>query len=264
MPEDNNPQLTNSSGDNSQATPLQPLARTGGQKVIQHSPELVQEIQQVQQQVQPVQPMVVSSEPIQPSQLTPQQSVYPQPSPPANGQMQVGMSASQMGFRTQHGGFRSWKSFLKPFIATVLALVVLGSGFLFFKGMNGYGTKTVQGDGFSYSVTFSKLSSTTTVNGKPYLQGKDKSGQAMLLFVGDSVQAKYDCRSIVGGTISIVSRPTIDGSQHNLCYSQSLNAYDMNFMHNNTWYFLTVFPKDKSVTLDQDTVKMIANSVSVQ
>lgn len=214
-----------------------------------------------QQSQQPVQSPVVGSEPTQTSQPTPQ-SVYPGPSVPANGQMPVGMSASQMGF-SQSQSSKNWKPLLKPLIVAVVVLVVLGGGFLFFKGLSGYGTKTVQGDGFTYSVTFSKLSSTTTVNGKPYLQGKDKSGQVMLLYVGKSVQAKYDCHSGAGSTISIVSTPTIDGSQHNLCYSQSLNAYDMNFTHNDTWYFLAVYPKDKSSILDRDTVKTIANSVRV-
>lgn len=85
----------------------------------------------------------------------------------------------------------------------------------------------------------------------------------MLLYVGKSVQSTYDCHSSAGSTINIIATPAIDGSQHNLCYSQSLNAYDMNFTHN-VWYFLSVFPKDKSQTLDQDTVKMVASSVKVQ
>lgn len=107
------------------------------------------------------------------------------------------------------------------------------------------------------------MASELSINGKSCLQGDDKSGHAVLLAVGKSTQAKYDCYAGAGSTISIIATPKIEGQQHNLCYSQALNAYDMNFTHNGTWYFITIFPKDKGQTLDQDTVKMIASSVRI-
>lgn len=230
---------------------------SGDQKVIQPSSELVQELQTQQQQPHS------AVEPTQQSESIGQQPTYSEPTVSNNGQMQVGVSASQMGLN-QPQSSKNWKSVLKPLITTIVLLILLGGVFLFFNGRTGYAIKTVQGDGFTYSITFSKISSTVTLNGKSYLEGKDKKGQKMLLYVGKSVQSTYDCHNVSGGTITIVSTPTIESNQHNLCYSQSLNAYDMNFTHNSVWYFLAILPQDKSVTLDQDTIKMIASSVNVQ
>ena len=152
MQDDTDTQPNSGTTDNSQAVRAQLPTAIGGQKVIQPSPELVQELQ-AQQQSQPTFVSAESPQPIQPPQPS-----YNQPSPAADVQMQVGMSASQMGLSESQSS-KNWKSFLKPVIIAVIVLVVVGVGFLFFKSQGGYGTKTVQADGFSYTVTFSKFNS---------------------------------------------------------------------------------------------------------
>lgn len=80
---------------NTDSSSPQPPTSSGGQKVIQPTPGLVEELKAQQESAQPA---IVSSDIPQPSQPGVQQSVYPQPSTPASDQMQVGMSASQMGW----------------------------------------------------------------------------------------------------------------------------------------------------------------------
>lgn len=109
------PNTTATSGN---TTPTPSLS--GGQKVIQPTPELVQELQAQQQQ-----PPVVGSDTSQPPQtITPPQSVYPQPSTPTDGQMQTGMSASQMGWNQSSN--KSSLDVKSLIIKAVIGLVVIG------------------------------------------------------------------------------------------------------------------------------------------
>ncbi|QQS18041.1 hypothetical protein IPL68_05345 [Candidatus Saccharibacteria bacterium] len=95
MQDDENTKLT----DINLTTPIPLTAVPSGQKEIHPSPAFVEELQAQQQQTpQPLQPTVVSLEPAQPSQPTPSQPIHPGFRAPSNGQMQVGMSASQMGY----------------------------------------------------------------------------------------------------------------------------------------------------------------------
>jgi len=250
MEDDTNKLPNTGLDDNNQDAVNQPLPEPSSRKVIQPSPELVQELKAQQQ---PAQPAVIA--PQNPQPVASQAPSVPQ------GHMQPGMSASQLGLnQSQHS--IHWKSFTKPVLTVVILLVIAGAGVLLYKNLTGYGTKTVQGAGFSYTVTYSRAASQVSVNGHSYLQGSDKTGQSMLLYVGKSVRSQYDCYAGSGGA-QVIAKPEIDGTQHNLCYSPALNAYAMNFTHNGAWYFLTIFPKDKSQTLDQDTVKMIASSLKL-
>lgn len=154
--QEDNPQTEQPSG--GADSPQQPVLLSGGQKVIQPSPELVRELQE-QQQLQPIQPTVVSSEPIQPSQPVASQSAYPQPSVPADGQMQSGMSASQLGLNTTHNSFE-WGGLVKKAVIIGVILVVVGGGFLFIKSsLTGLSTKTLTNGGYSYTFQFKKSAS---------------------------------------------------------------------------------------------------------
>src|SRR2546430_2186146 len=151
-----------------------------------------------------------------------------------DGQIPYGMSASQLGLNHPQRDM-NWRSLLKPVLTAVIVLLVLGATFLTYRYLYGYGPRTVQGNGFTYTVTYNRAASEVTINSKPYLQGRDQSGHAMLLDVGKSVQTNFDCHTVAGGTISVIATPQIEGKQHNLCYSQALNAYEINFTHNGVW-----------------------------
>lgn len=99
----------------------QPPTLSGGQKVIQPTPELVQELQ-AQQQSPPATVSPAAPQPTKPS--VPPQSVYPQPGSPADGQMQTGMSASQMGWSQSSN--KSSFDIKSLIIEAVIGLVVIG------------------------------------------------------------------------------------------------------------------------------------------
>src|SRR2546426_69066 len=72
--------------------------------------------------------ITVSPQTVQPAQP---ELTNTEPKPITGGQIPVGMSASQMGFgQSRHE--TSWKSVLKPVLAAVVVLAVLGSGFLLY------------------------------------------------------------------------------------------------------------------------------------
>ncbi len=104
---------------------VQTPSLTDGQKVIQSTPELVQELQ-AQQQQPTLQPTVVSSAPTQPTTPAPH-SIYPEPTAPPNDQTQVGMSASQMGWSqpSSKDNFDTKKLVIK----SVIGLLVVGGIF---------------------------------------------------------------------------------------------------------------------------------------
>ena len=121
MLEENTPQFTITPIDNQQDSPTQPIVGAEGERVIQPSRVLVQDLQE--QQI--VQPTVANSELAQPIQSTVQQSAYPQPSAPASSGMQVGMSASQLGLNQPKRDFNLKGLFIK----VAMGLVVIGGVF---------------------------------------------------------------------------------------------------------------------------------------
>jgi hypothetical protein len=198
-------------------------------------------------------------------------SMYNDPSPvtPAsntsNGSsLPYGISASQMGLSLpDDSGKKSWKPIVIWLVVIIVVLAGIGIGYVEYQNAQGYGTKTVPADGFSYNVTYNKKPKQLALNGKDYQLGTDKNGKQMLLFVGKSVNSIGECYASEGSTISIIDTPTIEGKQHNLCYSHVLNAYVMNFTHGDTWYYITVFALDKGQILDEDTAKMVISSVQI-
>ncbi len=171
MQDDTNSQSTDSPTDNNQAAPVQPQSTTGGQKVIQPSPELTQ--QQVPQ-------VVTGSESQQPTQPTVPQSVYLQPSIPPNGQMQVGKSASQMGWNQSK---TSSFDFKKLVVKSVVILAVLGGVFaaLVFTNIIALSQlKTISytnSSGTHYSLTFyTKHTTKTLKSGNTELVSKVSEG----------------------------------------------------------------------------------------
>ncbi len=143
-------------------------------------------------------------------------------------------------------------------------LVALAAALLIIQNVNALTTHAVQGDGFKYTVLFSKKATSQKLSGTPVLLGKDDAGHQMYLYVGKAVHSTADCSAATMTGVKVVDTPKIDGNQHNLCFSKSQSIYDLNFTHNNVWYFLTIFPKDKTQTLDPATVKKVAASVQIQ
>lgn len=238
-------------------------------RLIQPSASFMEELKKEQQAtpVQPQTPQQPSSPPAAPAE-TPiaSPSIAPVDASPGWGkngsQMPIGVSASQMGLNSPQHSI-NWRTYLKPAIVTGMILVVLIAGYLLYSGLFGYASRTVQANGFTYTVTYSRSASKVTVNGQTYLQGTDKFGHTMLLYVAKSVSNDYDCHTSAGSDLSIVATPQVDGQQHNLCYSPSLNVYGMNFTYNNAWYSLAIFPKVKGQKLNQSSVITVASTVNI-
>lgn len=121
--ETNNQNPVQPSQDN--ATPTQ-LPRPSGEKVIQPSATIKQELE-TQQQVQEQTPQpTVSSPQVPPIPTADPASVYPEPTAP--GQMQVGMSASQLGLHDSKTKFFDFNP-KQLIIKGIIALVVIGGIF---------------------------------------------------------------------------------------------------------------------------------------
>ncbi len=227
--------------------------------VIQPSATFVQEMQ-AQQPTGALAPATPAAPPPQPAPAASPKTVVPAPTGPATP---IGLSASQMKLSDQQSPRRSSHG-LKKMIAPVVVLAVLAGGFFGYRFWNGYATKTVQASGFSYSVAFSRNAKLITIKGTPYLQGDDKAGHTMVVTVVKETSGFRDCYATAGTTVSVVDTPTIDGEPHNLCYSSSLNLYDLNFKHNGAWYSEVIFAQgNKQQKLNQDTVKAVARSVKI-
>lgn len=120
MNEENNNQPANNQGEN-----VVPPYRSGGEKVIQPSEGIKQEVQAQQTQPQAVQPATSVPQATQTNPVSNPVSIYPEPS---SGQMQAGMSASQMGYNQPKKKLFD----LNPkqlIIKGIIALVVLGGIF---------------------------------------------------------------------------------------------------------------------------------------
>ncbi len=121
MQDDTNQQPSN---DNQSAT-VQPPYNRGGEKVIQPSATIKQELEAPRQQ-QATQPTVIAPQSSQPAEA--QTPTYNSPTPTPDNRMSVGMSASQMGFNNP-------KSKLFDFnpkgliIKGLVAIVILGGIF---------------------------------------------------------------------------------------------------------------------------------------
>lgn len=161
-----------------------------------------------------------------------------------------------------HSAPKTKESLLKPIISSVLVIVLVIAGFFTYKSMSGYGTKIIEAEGFSYSIFFDKRATRSVIDGKVYLNGKDRvTSKPMVVSVNRAITTKTDCYET--GLISIVSKPEIDGEAHNLCYSKTANTYAMNFTYNDYWYALAIFPKTKTDILDEATAKSIASSIKI-
>ncbi len=127
MPEDNNPQSPGNqprvSVDNAE-----PSKSVSSQNVIQPTQELVQNIPSQQPQI--VQSAVVGDISPPDSNITPlqPQTVSNQAGTSPSGQLQVGMSASQMGW-SQSNVNRSWFNLKKLILYCIVVLIVLGGIF---------------------------------------------------------------------------------------------------------------------------------------
>jgi hypothetical protein len=102
---------------------VQPTPKIGGQRVIQPTPEFVQELEEQQQQQQPqqaAQSAAISAEATQPAPQS-----HTEPSSLANDQMQIGMSASQMGLNQSKSKVFDF-DFKKLLVKGLVALIVLG------------------------------------------------------------------------------------------------------------------------------------------
>lgn len=112
MQNDTEPQARDDSEDITQASPVRPQPRVGGQRVIQPTPEFLRDVQ-AQQAAQP------------PDTQPPQQPIQAQPvhqsTPAASDQMPVGAAASQLGVQHSKGGFNVKSLFVKGLI-TVLVI----------------------------------------------------------------------------------------------------------------------------------------------
>lgn len=97
-----------------------------------------------------------------PIQLSPNSN---QSNPVTNGQMPIGISASQMGLNVPSIQIE-WRKYIKRALITIAVLVVLVGGFTFVKDfITGFDTKTVTNGGYTYSFMFYRFSHLVTVNG---------------------------------------------------------------------------------------------------
>src|SRR4051812_17511079 len=91
------------------------------------------------------------------SQSNVPQPTYGQSSLPAESQMQVGMSASQLGLSTSHTSGFEWGTLVKKVVILGVVLLVLGGGFLLIKNsLTGLSTKTLTNSGYTYTFKFNK------------------------------------------------------------------------------------------------------------
>lgn len=103
-----------------------PPSMSGGEKVIQPSESIKQELQAQQIQPQVTQPTTTIPPNPQPNPVPNPASVYPEPTAP--GQMQVGMSASQLGLHEPKSKLFDFNP-KQLIIKGIVALVVLGAVF---------------------------------------------------------------------------------------------------------------------------------------
>jgi hypothetical protein len=285
MQNDNQPNpnvLTNNGNE-----PVQPPIASGGQKVIQPTPEFVQA-------QQPTQPVVGSDTPPQ-AQPTAPQSVYPQPSQTPEGQMQVGMSASQMGW-SQLSSHRSF-DIKNLVIKGVIGLIVLGgvfAGLVFtniialsqFKSLNYTNSK-----GTHFQLTFyTKHSTKQLQSGNTQLVSKVSKDDKfpLTLSISDSNENGYarakDCASFtkvfdvqnsnLNQTISVCDF----GKQGNL---PAGTVYVAGFTQNNQQYIVSIGQDYSSIDLSsqsgaqqslsrfgldsyQEDIKTIVSSIKVE
>lgn len=159
------------------------------------------------------------------------------------------------------------KKFLKPALMLGVLLVVALAAWLAYRSSTGYGVKTLQTNGVNFSIYFDKRAKRVVADGGTYVSGKDPvSGAVIYLAVGKSEQTKYDCQANTTGTTKVIDQPVIEGREHNLCLAHAYgDRYDINFTHDNEWYYLTFFPGDTNSTakIDESTAKSIAASVHI-
>lgn len=269
MQENTNPLIPNGSEENSQTVPVQPPIITNGQKVIQPTPALVQELQ-AQQQAHTVHPTVVGSDTTQQAQSTPPQSINPEPTPPTNGQMQVGMSASQMGWSQSQGKGSDFNIKKLP-IKGLVGLVVLGGVFAVLLYTNIIALskfKTIDYinlNGTHYNLTFyTKHTTTTLKSGNTSLVSKVSKGgkYPLMLTISSGPISELDKNGIkecsgpfpkvfevhnnsLNQQISVCSFPPTNGA--------TLGVYVLGFASNN---------QSNIVTISQDLSGMDLSSQS--
>lgn len=147
-------------------------------------------------------------------------------------------------------------------IGAAIVILLLG-GWSLIRSKTGFGLRSVQAEDFRYTIEYSRNASKVDVEGVGYLEGKDPvTGLPMLMAVGKAPLVSNDCRP--NGLNRVIDRPMIEDVPHNLCYSATMHTYVMNFTHNGEWYYLTVFPKDKTKEIEPQTAQRIAKSVKIQ
>lgn len=148
-------QTSESQPANNQGEGIVPPSHSGGERVIQPSESIKQELQAEQVQPQATPPATIVPQSPQTNTVPNTANVYPQPT---SGQMQVGMSASQMGWSQNQNskGFNAKGLVIKSVIGLVVVGVIITA--LFLTNIISFGKfKTVHydnGKGASYSLKF--------------------------------------------------------------------------------------------------------------
>jgi hypothetical protein len=185
-------------------------------------------------------------------------------------QFQVSGSPNQPSFRTPTRRMTSGQSpvppkhrWLAPVITLLIVALISGAGYGFFAYRKGYTIRTFTANDITFRVRINRNASTVAAGTKLYVNGTDAQGHDFLLYIAKAIDTTTDCHAVSGGSLTVIATPVIDGATHNLCYSQSMNLYGINFKHNGDWYSVALFPSVKTNKLDQQTIKDVAASIVV-
>lgn len=243
---------------NDQNADIVPPSQTGGKKVILPSAAINQE-QTVQQQAAP--PSVVVAPNPQPIAMP--QPVYSPSTPAASDQIQVGMSASQMGFNEPKSKLFDFNfNPKKLLIKGLVALVIVGGIFAALIAMNIIAlsefktTSYVNNKGTQFKFVFyAKHTSKELASGNTQLISKvSKDGKfplALSITTSDSTSSGYsrakDCTSFA--KVVDVQNNNLD-QKISVCDIQSGTqvsgrdasdtVYIAGFMHSNQAYIITI------------------------
>jgi hypothetical protein len=235
-------------------TTPKPRVPTGGQRVIQPRPGLAEEMQAQGRQQQSV------SQPVAPP--TPIQSIYDQPTNPmgSQGQMQVGMSASQLKLDTPtHKGF-AWGRLVKEITVLLVVVVAFGGGFLYLKNLlSSMQTKTLSNGGYTYSFKLNKSATEVQLsNGSSAY----KYANTLVASVEPSNSANLASCSQIGSQWQEAFSVKVYGAEQPVCTPNG-SAYMLYFTalnHNHLFSVTYGSPQTSSV---YPTLKAIFSSVSV-
>ena len=145
----------------------------------------------------------------------------------------------------------------------MLVIAIGLAGWLILSRKAGYGSMTLQNEGYSYSFNFDTSAKQITSEGSNFLSGRQANSSTEIGVTGKPTTSPViTACSRVGSTWTDAFSVTIDGTSYKVCTTNKV-IYATTITADSRQHLVEVISNDRQTSLDEDSAKAIIESVKV-